>query len=650
MTAPRVFDARGKPVPLGGELGRGGEGAVYDLPGQAGGAAKIYLKTPDRAKAEKVAAMVGMATPRLTALSAWPTATLHGAGRELAGFVMPKLAGHRPVFQVYGPKLRLRQFPKADWRFLVHAAGNVARAFAAMHESGLVVGDVNHGNLFVGQDATVQFIDTDSFQVTIGNRRWPCEVGVGTHQPPEMQRLASYRDVIRTPNHDNFGLAVLIFQLLCMGRHPFSGRFTGAGEPPDIERAITESRYAYGADTKRTQMTPPPGALAMASLPADIRVLFEDAFAPGAIRGGRPPPDRWVGALAALGQSLRKCSVNAGHWYAPQAAACPWCEVEARSGIVLFPAVFVGGRPGSSGAALLWQEIEAVQPPPILPKLRKPAASDAQPYPRIKQAGARQRRRRAAAVLTLAAGIAVTLAALPDPYRLIALPVMVLLAAVFWVFPRPPERGEVRDYLAELKELWADLEAEWVPVQAVQSFEATRGKLAGLKRSYDGLAAERERGLRALQSNRQQQQLTAHLESYELSAARIQGIGKAKVATLLSYGIETAADFDPARLAAIPGFGPKTVAAMLAYRAECERRFRFDPNRNVAQSEIAKLDQRFGQRSAQIAAELRSGLAQLKAIEAEETRRQRSLLSREAELRPVLAQALANAAALGLGR
>ena len=30
-------------------------------------------------------------------------------------------------------------------------------------------------------------------------------------------------------NHDNFGLAVLIFQLLFMGRHPFSGRYQRPG-------------------------------------------------------------------------------------------------------------------------------------------------------------------------------------------------------------------------------------------------------------------------------------------------------------------------------------------------------------------------------------------------------------------------------------
>ena len=112
---------------------------VYELTAQPrNSAAKLYLKPPEpRQTAAKIATMRRpMATPRLTALAAWPTATLHHQnGARSAGFTMPKLTGHRPVFQVYGPKLRLRQFPKADWRFLVHAAGNTARAFAVMHDA-----------------------------------------------------------------------------------------------------------------------------------------------------------------------------------------------------------------------------------------------------------------------------------------------------------------------------------------------------------------------------------------------------------------------------------------------------------------------------------------------------------------------------------
>ena len=52
----------------------------------------------------------------------------------------------------------------------------------------------------------------------------------------------------------------------------------------------------------------------------------------------------------------------------------------------------------------------------------------------------------------------------------------------------------------------------------------------------------------------------------------------------------------------------------------------------------------------EIEAELTTGLAQLKAIAAAEQQRQQALQSRAAELWPVLAQALTNAAALGVAR
>ncbi|MBN9376763.1 MAG: hypothetical protein BGO14_00140 [Chlamydiales bacterium 38-26] len=104
---------------------------------------------------------------------------------------MPRLTDHKPIFELYSPKIRLQEFPKADWRFLIHAAINTARACSVIHEAGHVIGDVNHGNLFVASDATVQFIDRDSFQIFSKNKYLFCEVGVPTHQPPEMQNKTS---------------------------------------------------------------------------------------------------------------------------------------------------------------------------------------------------------------------------------------------------------------------------------------------------------------------------------------------------------------------------------------------------------------------------------------------------------------------------
>ncbi len=628
---------------LGAEIARGGEGAVYDIAGDADTVAKLYLAPADPALGEKLAAMVDMATPRLRALCAWPTATLHRPGGGVAGYVMPKLAAHRPVFQVYGPKLRLRQFPRADWRFLVHAAGNAARAFAAVHAAGLVVGDVNQSCLFVAADATVRFIDTDSMQVTRGRRVWRCTVGTSTHQPPEMQGLASYRDVTRTPNHDAFGLAVMIFQLLCMGRHPFAGRYAGSGEAPGIDEAIAASRYAYSADTRRTRMTPPPGSLPMAALPADLRALFEAAFAPDAARGGRPAPERWVTALAGLGQALRQCPVNAAHWHA--AAACPWCEIEAGSGVALFPAVFVSGQAGS-GIVLLWQQIEAVPDPGPLAPLSRP--DGAPPSAAARQAARWLGRRNAACLAAVAAGAIIALGTLPAGYGPLPALAMLALAAGLWWLPKPQAVGAARAALSAAQASWAALQASWAPGPAAR-FAATREALAQLKREHDSLSDRRAHEMRSLATGRQQQQLRAHLEGFGIGAAKVPGVGRAKAAALLSYGIETAADIDRARIEAVPGFGPKTAAALVTFRQACEAAFRFDADRAVAPAQVAAVDGMLAQRGAKIEAELAAGLAQLRAMAAAERRHRAALEAAAAALRPGYAQALADARVLRVG-
>src|SRR6185437_14078277 len=81
--------------------------------------------------------------------------------------------------------------------------------------------------------------------------------------------------VQRRPIHDNFGLAVLIFQLLFLGKHPFAGRYSGSGDMP-LERAIGEFRFAYSSAPNGMQ--PPPGAPLLSDFPDEIASYFERAF------------------------------------------------------------------------------------------------------------------------------------------------------------------------------------------------------------------------------------------------------------------------------------------------------------------------------------------------------------------------------------
>jgi DNA-binding helix-hairpin-helix protein with protein kinase domain len=639
VTAIRIFDPAGTSVGLGKELGRGGEGAVYDIHGRPDFVAKVYLKPKPAAHGEKLAAMVAMAEPKLLSLAAWPTSTLHDPSGTTLGFVMPKIAGHSPVFKLYGPKLRLQEFPKADWRFLIHAAANAARAFSTVHATGLVIGDVNHGNLVVGGDATVRLIDCDSFQVSKGPRRWFCEVGVGTHQPPEMQ-LPSYAGVTRTANHDNFGLAVIIFQMLCMGRHPFAGRYLASGNPPTIDEAITKSQYAYSRDQRRTMMAPPPGSLPIDALTPDLQALFEAAFAPSATN--RPSGDQWVTALQQLGVSLRECTQNQAHRYLSKLPHCPWCQIEAASGTPLFPVVFLGKAGTTMGIAALWQEVAKIAEPQPLPLPPDPAHLKVPPSPAVITAAKSGRKLAIIAYASIGTAILIPMLLTPAATFWLISIVVGILTALIVKTTGSASSGNQR--LNEVKRDWGVLRSNWQTRPS--RFAQIRHDLDAMKAKHDALPNTRAQRLQQLSEQRRQKQLQDHLDQYSITAAKISGIGPAKIAMLGSYGIDTAGDIVATKVMAVPGFGEVTTRKLVVWRQQLEGRFRFDPNRAIAPADIISVQRDINMQGSKIEQDIASGLANLRAIVSAANSRRQALEGQAAELIPRYAQAAADAAAI----
>ncbi|MEQ1895710.1 MAG: hypothetical protein ABL998_24485, partial [Planctomycetota bacterium] len=220
----RLYDRAGVEVRLGPELAQGGEGVVHELAAYPGFVAKLYHQPPDADKAQKLAVMVAGKTKGLCAHAAWPVELLSAErGGPVLGLVLPRISGYHDLHLLYGPRSRLANFPLAGWAHLVRAAANLARAFAVVHEHGHVLGDVNDKVALVNAQALVKLIDCDGFQIRHGQGVFTCDVGVLSHQPPELQGVASFRGLKRSENHDAFGLAVLVFQLLFLARHPFSG-------------------------------------------------------------------------------------------------------------------------------------------------------------------------------------------------------------------------------------------------------------------------------------------------------------------------------------------------------------------------------------------------------------------------------------------
>jgi DNA-binding helix-hairpin-helix protein with protein kinase domain len=368
MSPRKLYDQSGQPMGLGTQLASGGEGAIFEVVGSSDRVAKVYHRSVPPEKAEKLRWMVRLGSPELLQFTAWPTATLHeNPNGPVAGFVMPRIVGHHEAHTLYSPAQRKQCSPQADWAFLVHTAMNCAAAFDTIHQLGYVVGDVNQKNVLVSTKATISLIDCDSFQIRANGQLFPCEVGVPEYTPPELQGQ-TFRGIERTPNHDRFGLAVLIFHLLFMGRHPFVGRFLGRGDMP-LERAIREYRFAYSRAAAQQDMAAPPHSLPLTAISPELIRLFERAFSRHFSQpNARPSAAEWGPELVRFEKQLRKCSADPGHRVPLHLGGCPWCALMQTGGpnyFVTVAAVTIRSTAATETfvLAVVWRQIEQVAPP-----------------------------------------------------------------------------------------------------------------------------------------------------------------------------------------------------------------------------------------------------------------------------------------------
>jgi DNA-binding helix-hairpin-helix protein with protein kinase domain len=342
------------------KLGAGGEARIFVWPADESLVAKIWHK-PTLERNRKLRVM--LANPPADPMAgqqhhsiAWPGDLLHLPARpeHLVGFLMPRVVGMRPVGEFAHPRTRREKCPLFNWFYLHRTARNLATALRAIHERGYVVGDLNESNVLVAETALVTLVDTDSFQVwdAEAGRMYRCRVGKPEYTPPELQGKR-FPDVDRLPEHDRFGLGVLLFQLLLEGTHPFAGVFQGRGEPPMLEQRIAAGHFVFAGDP-RVPYRPSPAAPSFELLFPGLRDLFQRCFVDGHFRPAlRPDPQSWQWMLEEAETHLVSCWANAQHVYGDHLPQCPWCA----------RAQLLGGRdPFPSPEAV--RAGEHLQPPP----------------------------------------------------------------------------------------------------------------------------------------------------------------------------------------------------------------------------------------------------------------------------------------------
>jgi DNA-binding helix-hairpin-helix protein with protein kinase domain len=632
--AKGIYNSLYQPLRLGQRLGTGGEGSVSEIEGRPELAAKIYHEPPSAEKAEKLVALSRLSNEQLSKFSAWPLDVLRDyPDGEIIGFVMKRFAQAEEVHALHSPKSRLQKFPEASWAFLLYVATNIARATATIHKHGFVIGDLNPKNILVTRQATVHLLDCDSFQITADGKQYRCEGGFPEYTPPELQGVA-FRETERLPQHDSFGLAIIIFQLLFMGRHPFSGRYQGNEEMP-LERAIREFRFAYGDDAHLRQMQQPPGTLALGTLPASLMELFRRAF----LNQDRPQAHEWIAPLESLAKSLKKCDLHSGHTFYQELTQCPWCDIETQARIRLFNFLTPGEKRTSFRLDEIWDQINRIEPPEashltlnqVLPSVA-PSEEVAVLQKRMKLV--------MTIVYIFAIKTGVTLSLLTDGWTAFKWLFWILffLSVAFnkLIGKLLATDGFSVDYFQTLKEQatsrFEKLSEQWNAQASETRFIEQFNKLLEQKDAYQELPATRQQRLRRLETAARETQLQEYLDKFEIRTADIKGFGSTTKTFLLSYNVETAADISEQHLRTIKGVGDARAEKLLEWRRELEKKFIFNPRTGIPQQSRIRVEQELDDLRQLLERELSNGAIYLQ-------KTQREILASRATLTPELTQA-----------
>ena len=558
----------------GRELGKGGEGTVYEVIHHSGIVLKQYNEPLTAEKVSKLKHMIAMRSAGIEAYAAWPTDLVSDANGAVCGFVMKKLSGYVPLHMLFSPMDRKKLFPDKGYNFLVHVARNLATAFFKLHEAGLVIGDVNEGNMLVSSSGLVAFIDCDSFQVKGTDNYFFCEVGVPRYTPPELFKEGSFEQVVRTVNTDSFSMAVLIFQLLFLGRHPFAGK-NKLTTDFDEEKAIRKREFAYSLENKRKKLFPPNDSFTITNLSDDLVSLFHQAFEQDA----RPLPADWIKSLDSQLLDMVTCGVSRLHSYPSKLAECPWCYFQSKRGILYFlddshlHANTVLGDIESFVNGFNVEQLELKQWD-VHPDFTNVAATVIDKrfytYRSLKWGGV--------AAMIIYAIIAFTLHLNP----LLTICALFFSFIIYMYSPWTSRlNAELKARTAIHKQLKDRLHAmirEYDHPADIGNYNKGLGLLHKYVHDFRRLPEEFERRRKLMEERVYNEQLDEFLTGFDIEHHVIPSFGTTRKTSLYNNGIRTAADISKLCSAKVPGIGPKNVQLLLSWQRQLASGFVYIPD------------------------------------------------------------------------
>ena len=368
-------------------LGRGATASVYRvLIDSVDYAAKIY-HSPGEFNVPKIREMIfnppseceivrnGQVYPQF----AWPKSVLLDSGSRECGILLP-LVDPKESFSLdhyFDQALfgKLNSLDEAALSYKLEIAENLAKIVSDLHAHQHYFIDCKPQNIRVFKRShIVTLLDCDGFSIKGGGQRYPAELLSTDYIAPEVQRTGQPASQLGV-DQDLYAIAVIFFQLLNRGTHPFQGiindKLVVANTNDD---KAAQGLYPHGLSAN-PRIRPRPSSIHHL-WDRKTRVLFDRAFSTGA-SSSRPTASEWARHFGELltSKALVRCDkfpTNIEH-IRFRGVDCPACflsSVDSYKPTPLGPitspsdatsssqihaaSVTSGSPPGSSGFQDLW--------------------------------------------------------------------------------------------------------------------------------------------------------------------------------------------------------------------------------------------------------------------------------------------------------
>ncbi len=593
------------------EIGRGGEGQVYEIANKPTLVLKLYAENLSFERIEKLRLMVSLNSSQIDQYTAWPKDIVVNKQGQVCGFVMKKLAKYVPLHNLFSPMDRKRLFPDKGYNFLVHVARNLSVAFHSLHSEGIIVGDVNEGNILVNGQGMIAFIDCDSFQIKDGKNYHYCEVGVPRYTAPELLAMPSFENVIRTSNTDTFSMAILLFQLLFLGRHPFSGKHNST-EDIDEEKAIKKHWFAYSLHNKHQKLLPPNDSLPLKTVSASLQDLFHAAFEQ---IESRPLPSKWVAALDDFQRNMVLCTISPLHNYPNSFDHCPWCAFKEKRNILYFlddsylqhfPAEkdfdeFINGF-----------KVKKLSFPKL--ELNDKTLKSLKAKPIDEQFKKNFNNQNKVLLLFLVAGLLSWF--LIKWKSLFTLPLVYVVNYILPWRKRLIKELELREKNFNQLEINLDKAINnYHKPSELRSYEKAILKINQLVKRYQNMPKELLQRQKKMEQKVYDEQFHSFLAGFRINDYEFPGIGASRMASFYAAGIYMAADIDKLKTTKLVGIGPKFIQMFLSWQRNMSSGFVYHPDNDLLLKEYRGIVVTMNQEKQQLEADIKSTFQSIKFME-----------------------------------